>query len=63
MPGGSGFEVLAAVRRWSVTTPVVAMTAAADVPDLDEAGFVRVLRKPIRLEELAALLRNFRGSA
>jgi len=51
--------MLQAVRRWRAATPVVAMTAAADVPDLDEAGFVRVLRKPLRLEALASVLREF----
>ena len=61
LPGMSGFEAVAQLRRWPETrdTPIVGLSAAAMVRDhkrVEEAGFVRYLTKPVDVDELTAVL-------
>lgn len=60
LPGLSGLEVLAQVRRSKPTLPVIMLTARGEVEDrvagLD-AGAVDYLTKPFSLTELAARIR------
>jgi CheY-like chemotaxis protein len=56
LPGMSGFEVLAQLRRETDTAsiPVVALTANAMPSDIERglsAGFARYLTKPIDIEQ------------
>lgn len=55
MPGATGLEVLRDVRNTDWATPVVLISAFADVPLYEEArrlGATAVLRKPFKLNEL-----------
>jgi PAS domain S-box-containing protein len=61
LPGMSGIEALAALRRDPETEaiPVIALTAAASERDRQrgaQAGFHRYLTKPVKLDELEAAL-------
>lgn len=61
LPGMSGLEATQRLRTWPETRdiPVVALSAAAMVRDkarVNEAGFYRYLTKPVRVDELAAVL-------
>jgi CheY-like chemotaxis protein len=60
MPGENGLVMRAEVRQWKPGTPVVALTGAADAEVSPDAGFVHVLRKPVPLDEMGALLRRLR---
>jgi DNA-binding response OmpR family regulator len=60
LPGRSGLEILASVRRASPSVPVIVLTARGDISDrvagLD-AGAVDYLVKPFSLAELVARVR------
>jgi PAS domain S-box-containing protein len=61
LPGMSGFDATKQLKAWPDTRdiPVVALTAAALVKDTSRAraaGFYRYLTKPIKLDELTAVL-------
>ncbi len=61
LPGMSGIEATRKLREWPETAriPVVALSAAAMVRDstrVAEAGFYRYLTKPVKVDELAAVL-------
>jgi PAS domain S-box-containing protein len=61
LPGISGFEATRRLREWpeTRTIPVIALSAAAMVRDaakVQEAGFHRYLTKPVKIDELAAVL-------
>ena len=61
LPGMSGFEALRRLREWPETRdiPVIALSAAAMERDrrrAEEAGFLRYLTKPVRVDELLAEL-------
>jgi two-component system OmpR family response regulator/two-component system response regulator QseB len=60
LPRKDGLEVLAAIRRAGITTPVLVLTARDAIPDrirgLDAGADAYVL-KPVDLHELAARLR------
>src|ERR1039457_671153 len=60
LPGRSGLEILASVRRVSPSVPVIVLTARGGIQDrvagLD-AGAVDYLVKPFSLAELAARVR------
>jgi PAS domain S-box-containing protein len=61
LPGMSGFEATRLLREWPETQgiPVVALSAAAMVRDkarIEASGFYRYLTKPVKVDELAAVL-------
>jgi len=60
LPGRDGLEILGALRRAAVATPVIVLTARGEIQDrvsgLD-AGAVDYLVKPFSLAELAARVR------
>jgi len=61
LPGMSGFEALRQLREWPETVhiPVIALSAAAmprDTKRGEQAGFVRYLTKPVKVDEFTALL-------
>jgi PAS domain S-box-containing protein len=61
LPGVSGFEATRRLAEWPETKdiPVVALSAAAMVRDksrVSEAGFYRYLTKPVKVDELVAVL-------
>lgn len=61
LPDMSGFEATKRLRGWPETRdiPIVALSAAATIPDKmrsRDAGFYRYLTKPVKLDELTALL-------
>jgi DNA-binding response OmpR family regulator len=63
MPGGTGFDVLKRLRSNAATAriPVVAMSATADpalTQKVQELGADAFLLKPVRLDEVAATLRQ-----
>ena len=65
MPGHSGLEMLAALRRAGWTTPVVLITAFGDRWVHDQArqlGAAAVLDKPFDIDALRAVLLSLAGS-
>jgi CheY-like chemotaxis protein len=57
----SGFEALRQLREWPETRdiPVIALSAAAmprDTKRGEQAGFVRYLTKPVKVDELTSVL-------
>ena len=62
MPGGSGLEMLTEVQKWSATTPVIAMSGGMEIDSVQDAGFIRVLQKPIARATLAEVLTALRGA-
>jgi PAS domain S-box-containing protein len=61
LPGMSGFEATRRLKEWPETAeiPVVALSAAAMIRDkakVAEAGFFRYLTKPVKVDELVAVL-------
>ncbi|MGK2956374.1 MAG: response regulator transcription factor [Solirubrobacterales bacterium] len=60
LPGRTGMEILASFRKKDSTTPVILLTAKADIPDrvagLD-GGASDYVTKPFAFEELAARVR------
>jgi CheY-like chemotaxis protein len=62
MPGGSGIEMLAEVQKWSATTPVIAMSGGLEIDAVQDAGFLRVLQKPVSRATLAEVLTALRGA-
>ncbi len=60
LPGRSGLEILASVRRASPTVPVIVLSARGEIEDRVaglETGAVDYLVKPFSLAELVARLR------
>ena len=57
MPGANGLVMRAEVRQWNAACPVVALTGADDAALTPDAGFFAVLRKPVSMTTLEALLR------
>jgi PAS domain S-box-containing protein len=60
-PGMSGYEATRQLREWPETAhiPVIALSAAAmprDTKRGEQAGFVRYLTKPVKVDELTSLL-------
>jgi PAS domain S-box-containing protein len=67
LPDIDGYEVLARLRADAATAsiPVVALSANAMPADIERgqrAGFLRYLTKPLRIEDLTALLRDVAGA-
>ncbi len=61
MPGMSGLEVAAEIRKLQPDTPIVLVTGwevTTDRAQLEEAGIVRVLYKPFRIEQLTEIIRS-----
>jgi PAS domain S-box-containing protein len=61
LPGMSGFDATKQLSEWPETKdiPVVALTAAASARDharAEDAGFYRYLTKPVKVDELMAVL-------
>src|SRR5262249_50094298 len=61
LPGMSGFDAVKQLKAWPETRdiPVIALSAAAlarDTSRAREAGFARYLTKPIKIDELTAVL-------
>ena len=61
LPGMSGFDAVKRLQEWPETReiPVIALSAAAMVRDaarIKEAGFYRYLTKPVKVDELSAVL-------
>jgi PAS domain S-box-containing protein len=61
LPGMSGFEATRQLREWPETAniPIIALSAAAMLRDTklaEQAGFVRYLTKPVKVDELTSLL-------
>ena len=61
LPGMSGFDAAKQLAQWSETKdiPVIALTAAASVRDharAENVGFYRYLTKPVKVDELTAVL-------
>src|SRR5262249_35120034 len=61
LPGMSGFDAVKQLEEWPETRdiPVIALSAAALVKDTSRArdvGFARYLTKPIKIDELTAVL-------
>jgi CheY-like chemotaxis protein len=61
LPGMSGYEATRPLRDWPEThrIPVVALSAAAMAGDkrrIEGSGFYRYLTKPVKVDELAAVL-------
>ena len=68
LPGMSGFEAMRLLREWPETTtiPVIALSAAAmprDTKRGEQAGFVRYLTKPVKVDELTSLLESLLRAA
>jgi len=68
MPGGTGFDVLKRLRSNAATAriPVVAMSATTDpalTQKVQELGADAFLLKPVRLDEVAATLRQVLAKA
>ena len=57
MPGENGLVMRAEVRHWNAAVPVAALTGADDATVTPDAGFFAVLRKPVSLATLDALLK------
>ena len=61
LPGISGFEAIKRLREWpeTRTIPVIGLSAAAlakDTARAEQAGFYRYLTKPVKVDELTAVL-------
>ena len=61
LPGMSGFDAVKQLQQWPETKdiPVIALTAAASVRDharAKDVGFYRYLTKPVKVDELTAVL-------
>jgi signal transduction histidine kinase len=61
LPGMNGFDAVRKLKEWPETRdiPVIALSAAAlprDTARAKEAGFHRYLTKPVRIDELTAVL-------
>ncbi|HPQ14712.1 MAG TPA: response regulator, partial [Bryobacteraceae bacterium] len=60
LPGMSGLELLAAIRRQNMTTPIIVMTAFGTVETAVEAmkaGAADFLLKPFSLDHLMTVIR------
>lgn len=60
MPGATGLEVVQTIRSFDTQIPVVLMTGHADYMTTlaERYGFTAVLRKPMPLDELEAVLKT-----
>ncbi|MBT4125271.1 MAG: response regulator [Chloroflexi bacterium] len=59
MPGGSGIDLLKAVERQQIKTPVVLVTGAGDTTLINEAmdhGPITLIRKPVRVKQVRQVL-------
>jgi CheY-like chemotaxis protein len=59
MPGGTGIELLKAVERLQIKTPVVLVTGAGDADLINEAmdhGPITLIRKPVRVKQVRQVL-------
>ncbi|HTV24892.1 MAG TPA: response regulator [Polyangiaceae bacterium] len=68
LPGMSGFEATRKLAAWPETReiPVIALSAAAMIRDAARvagAGFYRYLTKPVKVDELTAVLDELLGQA
>jgi PAS domain S-box-containing protein len=68
LPGMSGLEARKRLKDWPETRdiPVIALSAAAmlgDAKRIEEAGFVRYLTKPVKVEELMRVLEGLLKSS
>ncbi|MBA3456564.1 MAG: PAS domain S-box protein [Deltaproteobacteria bacterium] len=66
LPGMSGFDAVKQLKSWPETRdiPVIALTAAAlarDTSRAGDAGFHRYLTKPVKVDELTAVLEELLG--
>ncbi len=66
LPGMSGFDAAKQLRGWPETAdiPIIALTAAALGRDLSrgqDVGFYRYLTKPVKVDELTAVLEEILG--
>jgi DNA-binding NtrC family response regulator len=59
MPGASGLEVVQTIRSFDTQIPVVLMSGHADYMTTlaEQYGFTAVLRKPMHLDKLEAVLK------
>ncbi len=59
MPGATGLEVVQTIRSFDTQIPVVLMTGHADYMSTlaQQYGFTAVLRKPVGLDDLEAVLK------
>jgi FixJ family two-component response regulator len=61
MPGMTGLELLERMNQLSITTPVVIVTAYADVPNAVNAmkcGAIDFLQKPVTPDQLRAIVKD-----
>src|SRR5271165_1217287 len=61
MPGMGGLELIERMNQLSITTPVVFITAYADVPNAVNAmkfGAIDFLQKPITPDQLRAIVKD-----
>ena len=59
MPGGTGVELLKAVERLKIKTPVILVTGAGDTDLINEAmdhGPITLIRKPVRVKQVRQVL-------
>jgi DNA-binding NtrC family response regulator len=59
MPGGTGVDLLKAVERQQLKTPVVLVTGAGDTALINEAmdhGPITLIRKPVRVKQVRQVL-------
>lgn len=59
MPGGTGIDLLKAVERQQLKTPVVLVTGAGDTALINEAmdhGPITLIRKPVRVKQVRQVL-------
>ena len=62
MPGENGVAMRAEVLAWNPAVPVVALTGADDAKVPPNAGFTRIVRKPVTLDGLRELLALAHGT-
>lgn len=62
MPGMSGIELARTVRRKRPDLPVVIVTGYAEIGDTKDLDGMLLLKKPYRLDDLAATIENALGS-
>jgi CheY-like chemotaxis protein len=63
LPGMSGYEAVRRLQEWPETSaiPVIGLSAAAlarDTSRAKDAGFVRYLTKPVKVDELQQVLEH-----
>jgi CheY-like chemotaxis protein len=58
MPEYDGFWLLRQIRGAGLTMPVIAVTGVYDVSPANDAGFARVMRKPLDPWDLCTVIAN-----